>query len=122
MGRVVCFGELLLRLAAAGRELLFQTPSLDVHFGGAEANVAIGLAQLGHDCAMVSRVPDNILGQAAKGQLRRFGVDAAGVATGPGRLGLYFLAPGAGLRASQIVYTTFSTGKEKAGTCAPAQM
>ena len=53
---------------------------------------------------MVSRVPDNALGDAAAGHLRRYGVDAAGVATGPGRMGLYFLRPGAGLRASDIVY------------------
>ena len=103
-GRVVCFGELLLRLTAPARELLLQTPRLDVHVGGAEANVAIGLACLGHDTAMVSRVPENALGQAAIGYLRRYGVDTAGVAAGEGRMGLYFLTPGAGLRASDIVY------------------
>jgi 2-dehydro-3-deoxygluconokinase len=101
---VVCFGELLLRLTAPGRELLLQTPRLDVHIGGAEANVAVGLAALGHRTAMVSRVPANPLGDAAAGYLRRYGVDAGGVSTGPGRLGLYFLSPGAGLRPSDIVY------------------
>ena len=103
-GRIVCFGELLLRLTAPGRELLIQSGHFDVHVGGAEANVAIGLARLGHDAAMVSRVPDNALGDAAAGHLRRYGVDAAHVATAPGRMGLYFLSPGAGLRASDIVY------------------
>ena len=39
MSRVVCFGELLLRLGAPGNELLLQTPRLDVYVGGAEANV-----------------------------------------------------------------------------------
>ena len=103
-GRVVCFGELLLRLTAPGRELLLQTQRLDVHIGGAEANVAVGLASLGHETAAVSRVPDNALGDAAKGYLRRYGVDASGVSTGPGRMGLYFLSAGAGVRASDIVY------------------
>ena len=103
-GRVVCFGELLLRLTAPGRELLLQTGRLDVHVGGAEANVAVGLARLGHDTAMVSRVPDTALGEAARGHLRRHGVDDAAVAVAPGRMGLYFLSPGAGLRASGIVY------------------
>jgi 2-dehydro-3-deoxygluconokinase len=101
---VACFGELLLRLTAPGRELLLQRPHLDVHVGGAEANVAIGLAWLGHSARMVSRVPDNALGAAAAGYLRRFGVDARDVVAAPGRMGLYFLAPGAGLRASEIVY------------------
>jgi len=103
-GRIVCFGELLLRLAAPGRELLLQSGRLDVHVGGAEANVATALARLGHETGMVSRVPDNALGDAAAGHLRRYGVDTAGVSTGPGRMGLYFLAPGAGVRPSDIVY------------------
>ena len=76
--RSSAFGELLLRLTAPGRELLLQSGRLDVHVGGAEANVAVGLARLGHDAAMVSRVPDNALGDAAAGHLRRYGVDATG--------------------------------------------
>src|SRR5205085_3333040 len=81
-----------------------QRGRLDVHVGGAEANVAVGLARLGHDTAIVSRVPANALGDAAAGALRRYGVDTAGVGTGEGRMGLYFLSPGAGLRPSHIVY------------------
>jgi 2-dehydro-3-deoxygluconokinase len=114
-GRVVCFGELLLRLTAPGRELLLQTPRLDVHVGGAEANVAVGLACLGHRTAMISRVPDNALGEAATGYLRRYGVDASGVSAGPGRMGLYFLSPGAGLRASEIVYDREASAFASAG-------
>ncbi len=104
MASVACFGELLLRLTAPGRELLLQRPHLDVHIGGAEANVAVGLASLGHSTKVVSIVPDNALGEAATGYLQRHGVDASNVATAPGRMGLYFLAQGAGLRASEIVY------------------
>jgi 2-dehydro-3-deoxygluconokinase len=104
MAAVACFGELLLRLTAPGRELLLQRPHLDVHVGGAEANVAVGLASLGHATKAVSTVPDNALGQAAIGYLRRYGVNTSGVTTAPGRMGLYFLAQGAGLRASEIVY------------------
>lgn len=102
--RVVFFGEMLLMITAPGRELLLQTPRLDVHVGGAEANVAVGLSCLGHGTAMVSRVPVNALGEAAIGYLRRYGVDTSGVAAAEGRMGLYFLSPGAGLRASEIVY------------------
>jgi len=101
---VVCFGELLLRLTAPGRELLLQNGRLDVHVGGAEANVAVALACLGHQTAMVSRVPDNPLGEAAIRYLRRYGVSVDGVARGAGRMGLYFQSVGAGLRPSSIVY------------------
>jgi len=102
--RIVCFGELLLRLSAPNHELLFQADALKAHFGGAEGNVAVGLASLGHETAMVSRVPDHRIGDAAIEHLRRNGVDTRNVARGGDRLGLYFLTPGAGLRASEIVY------------------
>ena len=101
---IIFFGELLVRLTAPGNELLMQSPSLALHVGGAEANVAIGLASLGHSCAMVSRVPDNALGRGAVAAVRARGVDCRYVDHGPGRMGLYFLSVGAGLRASEIVY------------------
>ncbi len=103
-GRVVCFGELLVRLSAPRRELLMQSPALSLHVGGAEANVAIGLANLGHSTAMISAVPDNALGRGALAAVRGQGVDCSGVKFGAGRMGLYFLSVGAGLRASEIVY------------------
>ena len=104
MGKLVFFGELLIRLTAPGNELLMQSPSLALHVGGAEANVAIGLAHLGHDCAMVSKVPSNALGRGAVAAVRGAGVDCSAVTPHPGRMGLYFLSIGAGLRASEIVY------------------
>lgn len=101
---LVFFGELLIRLTAPGNELLVQSPGLSLHVGGAEANVAVGLANLGHQCRMVSRVPDNALGRGAVVAVRGQGVDCVYVSTGLGRMGLYFLSVGAGLRASEIVY------------------
>ncbi|SKB41417.1 sugar kinase [Sphingopyxis flava] len=103
-GRLVFFGELLLRLTAPGNELLMQSPSLGLHVGGAEANVAIGLAHLGHDCAMVSKTPPNALGRGAVAAVRGAHVDCTAVTPHPGRMGLYFLSVGRGLRASEIVY------------------
>ena len=115
---IVCFGELLIRLSATGRGLLMQSPAMDVHVGGAEANVAIALARLGHHTSMVSAVPDNALGGGAVAALRASGVDCGGVATQPGRMGLYFLSPGAGLRAAEIIYdragSSFATASASA--------
>jgi 2-dehydro-3-deoxygluconokinase len=104
MARIVCFGEILLRMTAPGQDLLLQRPHLDVWVGGAEGNVAVALACLGHSTAMVSAVPDNDLGEAALRFLRGNRVDVANVARTTGRMGFYFLAPGAGLRASSIIY------------------
>lgn len=100
----VAFGEVMLRFNAPDSELLLQSSRLDVTVGGAEANVAVALANLGHATRMVTAFPDNALGRAALVALRGQGVDCAQVRTLPGRMGLYFLTPGAGLRASEIVY------------------
>ncbi len=102
--RFLCFGELLLRLAAPGREPLLHSRKFDVHVGGAEANVAVSLARLGNTAEFISTVADNALGEAAIGELRRHGVDTRRVRRGNGRMGLYFLAVGAGHRASEVLY------------------
>lgn len=102
--RILCFGELLLRLGAPGRELLLQSHRLQVHIGGAEANVAVSLARFGHDSALAGTVADNALGAAALGELRRHGVDVSRMRQVAGRMGLYFFAAGAGVRPSDVVY------------------
>ncbi len=102
--RLVCFGEMLVRLTAPAGERLLQTPQLSAHVGGAEANVAIGFSRLGGEAAMATVLPDNPLGSAARDELRRHGVDVAQVKFAAGRMGLYWLTPGAVLRAADIVY------------------
>jgi 2-dehydro-3-deoxygluconokinase len=102
--RIVCFGELLMRLSPPARELPLQSPRFDVHFGGAEANVAASLAILGHASAMVSALPDHAIGRACAGELRRHGVDTGGLRYAEGRMGLYFLAPGAVHRPAEVIY------------------
>lgn len=101
---VVCFGELLIRLSAPDNELLLQSHRLNVCFGGAETNVAVNLARLGHAARLVTVAADNALGRAGRDELRKHGVDTSAVAFVPGRMGLYFLTPGAGARPSQVLY------------------
>lgn len=114
MKRVTGFGELLLRLAAPARERLLQSPRLDVVYGGAEANVLVSLARFGHVARMVSVLPDNALGAAPIGELRRWGVDTGGIRFGDGRMGLYFLEPGAIHRPSSIIYDRADSAFAKA--------
>ena len=102
--KIVTFGEVMLRLSTPGVERFIQTDSLNMHFGGTEANVAASLAQLGAHAVHVTRFPDHALGRAASGYLRKYGVDTQSIRYGDGRLGLYFLETGAGSRASQIIY------------------
>ncbi|MGN6375095.1 MAG: sugar kinase [Sphingomonas sp.] len=104
MGQFLAFGEVMLRLSPPNRELLLQTPHLDVWTAGAEANVATALARLGHDVALATVLPSNPLGDAALVSLRGHGVDCRRVLRRDGRMGLYFVVPGAGLRATDVTY------------------
>ncbi|TXC72639.1 sugar kinase [Sphingomonas ginsenosidivorax] len=104
MAKLLAFGEIMLRLSPPGRELLLQTPKLDVWVAGAEANVATQLAKLGHDVGFASMVPDNDLGRSAVTTLRGHGVDTKGIALGGERMGLYFVTSGAGMRATEVIY------------------
>jgi 2-dehydro-3-deoxygluconokinase len=101
---IACFGEILLRLAATHSELLLQTRTFVGHIGGAEANVAVALAQWGHSASVISVLPDNGLGHGAAGELRRYGVRTNAIQFRPGRMGLYFLQVGAGHRPSEVLY------------------
>lgn len=103
-GAIVCFGEMLLRLSPPGAKLMVQAQALEMAVGGAEANVAAGLASLGHTTRMVTLLPSSPLGDKARADLGAAGIDTRFVARGPGRMGLYFLEPGAGLRPSSITY------------------
>jgi 2-dehydro-3-deoxygluconokinase len=116
--RILCFGELLLRLSAPDGERLLQSAGLKVVVGGAEANVAVCLAQLGRNAAFVSIAPDNALGRAAVSEVRKHGVDIQDVYfASDGRMGLYFLTPGAVLRPSEVLYDR----QESAFARAPAK-
>jgi 2-dehydro-3-deoxygluconokinase len=103
-GKLLCFGEVMLRLSPPGRELLLQTPKLDVWVAGAEANVATQLARLGNDVAFASAVPDNDLGRSVIATLRGHGVDTSAMQLRGERMGLYFVTSGAGLRATEVIY------------------
>jgi 2-dehydro-3-deoxygluconokinase len=101
---LVCFGEIMLRMSPLNRELLLQSPNLAVWIAGAEANVATGLARLDHPTRMVSAVPDSPLGDAAVRELRAQGVDVSSIQLLPGRMGVYYVTSGAGLRATDVIY------------------
>ena len=47
MKKIVTFGEIMLRLAPPGFQRFSQAHSLEMTFGGGEANVAVSLANFG---------------------------------------------------------------------------
>ena len=104
MTRVVTFGEVMLRLKSPGHERLLQTGSFEATFGGAEANVAVSLAGLGHHATFVTALPPNPLADACVRELRGAGVDTSRIVRQGDRLGLYFVETGAVQRPSRVIY------------------
>lgn len=101
---IVCLGEILLRLTPPGHELLLQSPHMRATIAGAEANVAAALSGFGHHARMLSVLPRQSIAAAALSELRRHGVDVSLVAQAPGRMGLFYLTPGAVRRPSEVEY------------------
>ncbi len=101
---VVTFGEIMLRLAPPGYERFLQSPQFIATFGGGEANVAVSLGSFGIPARYVTVLPSNPIADAFLGELRRFRVDDSYVVRGKGRLGIYFVEPGANQRPSKVVY------------------
>ena len=104
MTKVVTFGEIMLRLAPPGFLRFSQTNSFDIIYGGGESNVAISLANYGVPVRFVTRIPENDIGQSAKMEMRKRGVETEFMIYGGDRLGIYFLETGAVSRGSKVVY------------------
>jgi sugar/nucleoside kinase (ribokinase family) len=75
-----------------------ETAELISQVGGGEANVAVSVANYGHEAYFVSKLPKHEIGQMAVNALRRYGVDTSFVARGGDRVGLYYAETGASMR------------------------
>lgn len=102
--KVVCFGEIMLRLSPVGYQRFTQARSFDVVYGGGEANVAVSLANYGIPVEYVTRLPKNEIGDACIMSLRQFGVGTSQIARGGDRMGIYFLEMGTMQRSSKVIY------------------
>lgn len=103
-GRIVTFGELLLRFSKPDHNRLTQGDVFTSKYGGSEANVAVSLATLGDDVAYITRLPDTPVGHAGAMCLAQLGVDVRHVAYGGQRIGTYYFEASAGMRNSQVIY------------------
>jgi 2-dehydro-3-deoxygluconokinase len=106
-GRVVTFGEAMVRLTPPRNERLERTMTLDLTVGGAELNSAVTLACLETPATWVSRLPDVPLGRAIARGARAAGVDLSHVQWTPesnGRTGIYYLEEATDPRPSAVYY------------------
>ncbi|MCR5216916.1 MAG: sugar kinase [Lachnospiraceae bacterium] len=102
--RFITIGEILLRLSPPNYEKIRNTNSFNAVYGGAEANVAASLANLGVDSTFFTVLPDTSVGKAAVRYLRSNDVHMSRALFGGDRLGIYFLEEGFGVRSSKVTY------------------
>ena len=67
MTEVVTLGECLIAFVATTPGPLAEATTFERFVAGAEANVAVGLARLGHDVAFIGRVGADGFGEAIRG-------------------------------------------------------
>lgn len=104
MGKIVTFGEIMLRLAPIGYERFVQSKEFGVVYGGGEANVAVSLANYNKDVYFVTKLPKHEIGQAAVNDLRKFGVKTDYIVRGGDRVGIYYCEKGTSQRPSKVIY------------------
>lgn len=108
--KFITFGEIMLRLTPPNYGKIRVANSFEASYGGAEANIALALANLKVDSTFFSVVPDNPLGKSAIRMLRSNDVHCTPVIlstkgeTPTHRLGTYYLETGYGIRPSEVTY------------------
>lgn len=104
MTEVVTLGECLIAFVATSQGPLAEAATFERFVVGAEANVAVGLARLGHATAYIGRVGSDGFGEAIRRRLRGEGVDTTHLTTDPdATTGLMFRERRA-LGPAQVVY------------------
>lgn len=104
MKQILVLGEVLLRLTPPENLKIGQTKSFNMCFGGAEANVAVGLSNLGVETKIITALPNNEIGDYAKSFLKSQGVNCNYIVTKGERLGLYYYEEGCSARKAKVVY------------------
>ena len=108
--KFITIGEIMLRLTPPNYDIIRMANSFEASYGGAEANIAVALANLGIDSSFFTVVPNNSLGKSAVRMLRSNDVHCTPVIlstpkeTPTHRLGSYYLETGYGIRPSKVIY------------------
>lgn len=113
MKKVLCFGELLLRLPPAHGGVWLKDNTMPVFVGGAELNVATALSRWNVPVKYFTALPDNIISKDIIAYLEEINIDTSAIGLSGERIGLYYLQQGADMKSAENVfdrkYSSFST-------------
>lgn len=104
MPKVVTFGEIMVRLSAPDYLKLIQADRFDVCYAGAEANVAVSLANYGIKTDYITCLPDNPVAERCIMDLRGHNVGVDHIQRTGKRMGILYLETGSNARPSKVYY------------------
>ncbi|MDF2434677.1 MAG: 2-dehydro-3-deoxygluconokinase, partial [Mucilaginibacter sp.] len=100
--KVLCFGELLLRISPAHEQTMEEKQAFILYMGGAEANVATALAGWNVPVKYCTILPDNFMSIHIIDYLKHKGMDTSSILFGGNRIGLYYLEHGSDLKGKMV--------------------
>jgi len=101
---VLCFGELLLRLAPDTNGEWIEKNSLDVYLGGSELNVASALAKWRVPVCYCTAVPQNFVSSTLIKKIEEQNIDVSTILYDGDKIGLYYLMKGAEIQHAEVIY------------------
>ncbi len=104
MGKILSFGELLLRICPDTEGNWLKENSLPFYVGGAELNVATALALWDLPSAYLTALPENMLSEQIVQYLQRKKLDTSAVLFQGNRIGTYYLPKGKDLKNAGVIY------------------
>ena len=104
MEKIVTFGEVMVRLGAPDYLKIIQTNRFDVSYAGAEANVAVSLANYGMQTDYVTCLPDNPIAERCIMDLRGHKVGVDNIQRSGNRMGILYTETGSNARPSRVYY------------------
>lgn len=103
-GKILNFGEILLRISPDTSTNWVESGLLPFHVGGAELNVATALARWGLPSAYSSAMPDNTICRDIATHLQSKHIDVSRMHWSGERLGIYYLPKGKDVKNAGVVY------------------
>jgi 2-dehydro-3-deoxygluconokinase len=104
MNKVLCFGELLLRMSPLLQGKWLNNAYMPVYIGGAELNVAAALAKWNIPVSYFTALPENYLSKEICNDLQQRNIDIDNIHFSGNRIGIYFLPQGADLKHAGVIY------------------
>ncbi len=104
MNKVLCFGELLLRLSPDSSGNWLMKNMLPVYPAGSEANVAAALSLWNVPVKYITVLPDNLLGKQLQLLLQQKNIDTTAILFSGNKLGTYYLPEGLDIKNAGVIY------------------